>query len=70
MLNCHDKAEASGPREAAPKSVTKVPKLHTGTLYDRPCAIVDQAGFGDTDGKSDASILGDALIFIATEVPR
>ena len=50
-------------------SVTKDPEIYNGYLYDRPCGIIDQAGFGDTHKLSDSVIMSRALLYVATEVP-
>ena len=66
---CSKKAECSAPNSTASESVTKKPEIYNGYLYDRPCGIIDQAGFGDTDGLDDETIMGKALIYVANEVP-
>ena len=66
---CQEEAHCSAPGSVASKSVTKHPKIFNGYLYDRPCGIIDQAGFGDTDGLDDETIMGRALLYVANEVP-
>ena len=61
---CSEKAVSSRPDSAAKKSVNKTPKIFNGYLYDRPCGIIDQAGFGDTDGMDDETIMGKALMYL------
>ncbi len=51
-------------------SVTTEPKMHHGYLYDCPATFIDQAGFGDTTGRTNANILSDAIVFCATKVPK
>ena len=61
---CTEKAVSSHPDSTASKSVTKIPKIFNGYLYDRPCGIIDQAGFGDTSGMDDEAIMGKALMYL------
>ena len=66
---CKETAPASAPGSVSTASVTKDPLLYNGFLYDRPCGIIDQAGFGDTEKLKDSEIMSRALMYVAMEVP-
>ena len=70
LRGCYPIPVATQYGKVGASSVTTEPNMHNGHLYDCPATFIDQAGFGDTTGLTDASILGKTLVFCATQVPR